>query len=123
MRGEASSDRRIAQMLKHLERRGPDDQGVFVNNQIGLGHQRLAIIDLSSASHQPMHNEDKSLSIVFNGTIYNYPQLRKELQSKGVKFSSSGDTEVILKAFQVWGENCVEKMKNCSSDFQNDSRA
>ncbi len=110
LRGNAASERRVETMLTHLERRGPDDQGVFVNKQIGLGHQRLAIIDLSSASHQPMHNASQTLSIVFNGTIYNYPQLKKELLSMGVKFSSSGDTEVILKSFEVWGESCVEKL-------------
>ena len=122
-RGQTPSEKRINKMLTHLERRGPDDQGIYINGQIGLGHQRLAIIDLSSASHQPMHNADKSLSIVFNGTIYNYPQLRKELQSKGVQFTSSGDTEVILKAFEVWGERCVEKLIGMFSFAIWDSRA
>ena len=110
LRGKVASERRIEMMLTHLERRGPDDQGIYISNQIGLGHQRLAIIDLSSASHQPMHNSDKTLSIVFNGTIYNYPQLRKELIALGAAFTSTGDTEVILKAFEVWGEGCVEKL-------------
>ena len=109
-RGNVASEHRIAQMLKHLERRGPDDHGMYIHRQIGLGHQRLAIIDLSSAGHQPMHNANKTLSIVFNGTIYNYPQLRKELRDLGVTFASTGDTEVILKAFEVWGEDCVERL-------------
>ena len=110
LRGQTANEQRIKAMLAQLERRGPDDQGIYMNKQVGLGHQRLAIIDLSSASHQPMHNDDKSLSIVFNGTIYNYPQLRQQLQAKGVQFKSSGDTEVILGAYQVWGEHCVEKL-------------
>lgn len=110
LRGQSPSEQRIKRMLAHLERRGPDDQGVYINKQIGFGHQRLAIIDLSSASQQPMHNVDKTVSIVFNGTIYNYPALRKQLQDKGVQFSSNGDTEVILKAYEVWGEQCVEKL-------------
>ena len=110
MRGQTPSEQKITHMLTHLQRRGPDDQGVYINNNIALGHQRLAIIDLSSASQQPMHNTNKSLSIVFNGTIYNYPELRKQLQAQGVQFSSSGDTEVILKAYEVWGEQCVEKL-------------
>lgn len=110
LHGERPSEQRITGMLSELERRGPDDQGIYINKHIALGHRRLAIIDLSSASHQPMHNSDKSLSIVFNGTIYNYPQLRKQLQAKGVQFVSSGDTEVILKAYEVWGEQCVEKL-------------
>lgn len=107
---DAPDEQRIKTMLTHLERRGPDDQGVYVNQHVALGHRRLSIIDLSSASHQPMRNEDQSISIVFNGTIYNYPQLRKQLQAQGVQFTSSGDTEVILKAYQVWGEHCVEKL-------------
>ena len=110
LRGLGPSEQRIKNMLFELERRGPDDQGLYVNKKIALGHRRLAIIDLSSASHQPMHNENRSLSIVFNGTIYNYPQLRKQLQDEGMQFSSSGDTEVILKAYQAWGEQCVEKL-------------
>lgn len=110
LRRQAASEQRVKGMMSQLERRGPDDQGVYINKQIGLGHRRLAIIDLSSAAHQPMHNADGSVSIVFNGTIYNYPQLRKQLQTQGVQFTSTGDTEVILKAYQAWGEQCVEKL-------------
>ena len=110
LRGESISKQRINNMLIQLERRGPDDHGIYIHKQIGLGHRRLSIIDLSSASHQPMHNANKSVSIVFNGTIYNYPQLRKQLQAQGIQFSSSGDTEVILKAYEAWGEHCVEKL-------------
>jgi asparagine synthase (glutamine-hydrolysing) len=109
-RGQSVREQRINNMLGQLERRGPDDQGVYINKQVGLGHRRLSIIDLSSASHQPMHNANKSVSIVFNGTIYNYPQLREQLQAQGMQFSSSGDTEVILKAYEAWGEQCVEKL-------------
>ena len=100
----------VSSMLRYLERRGPDDEGIYVSNPIALGHRRLAIIDLSDAGKQPMHNESQCLSIVFNGTIYNYPQLRKELQSLGRAFNSSGDTEVILQAFEEWGEQCVERL-------------
>ena len=110
LRGQSPSQQRINNMLVHLERRGPDDQGIYINKQIGLGHQRLSIIDLTSASHQPMHTANKSMSIVFNGTIYNYPQLRQQLQGQGAQFSSTGDTEVILKAYEAWGEQCVEKL-------------
>jgi asparagine synthase (glutamine-hydrolysing) len=100
----------VTGMLKHLERRGPDDQGIFIKNQIALGHRRLAIIDLTDAGSQPMTNASQTLTIVFNGTIYNYPQLRQELQSLGVTFNSSGDTEVILKAYELWGEQCVARL-------------
>ena len=74
--GQAVGPDRLQRMNDSMAARGPDDQGVYINSRIGLGHRRLSIIDLSSASHQPMHNEDHSISIVFNGTIYNYPQLR-----------------------------------------------
>lgn len=97
-------------MMKRLEPRGPDHEGSFSDGPVALGHRRLSIIDLSEHSSQPMIDQELSLSIVFNGTIYNYPQLRSELQNKGYHFFSSGDTEVILKAFAEWGESCVERL-------------
>lgn len=105
-----ANEQKIKTMLKHLERRGPDDQGIYISEQIGLGHQRLAIIDLSDKGKQPMLNQSRSIAIVFNGTIYNYPQLRKDLQALGISFNSTGDTEVILKAYEAWGEGCVERL-------------
>lgn len=110
MGGARASEQRIKGMLSELERRGPDDSGVYMNKHIGLGHRRLAIIDLSQAGHQPMHNADRSVSIVFNGTIYNYPELRLQLQKQGREFVSSSDTEVILHAYEVWGEECLDKL-------------
>jgi len=101
---------KIQTMLGPLARRGPDDQGSYFDGPMGLGHRRLAIIDLSPASHQPMVNHDQSLAIVFNGTIYNYPQIRKKLQNLGVNFQSNGDTEVIMQAYRVWGEHCVKHL-------------
>lgn len=105
-----ASEGKIQTMLGPLARRGPDDQGCYFSGPMGMGHRRLAIIDLSPASRQPMVNHDQSLAIVFNGTIYNYPQLRQELQSLGVNFQSSGDTEVIMQAYRVWGEHCVKRL-------------
>ncbi len=110
MGGARASEQRIKGMLSELERRGPDDSGVYMNKHIGLGHRRLAIIDLSQAGHQPMHNADRSVSIVFNGTIYNYPELRLQLQKQGQEFVSTSDTEVILHAYEVWGEKCLDKL-------------
>ena len=107
--GQANAET-VTAMLKHLQRRGPDDEGIYVRNQVALAHRRLAIIDLSANGRQPMHNQTQSLTIVFNGTIYNYPQLRKELQSQGRTFKSSSDTEVILQAYEQWGEQCVERL-------------
>ena len=108
--GQLVEQQRLQGMLQKLERRGPDDQGIYTYQQIGLAHRRLAIIDLSAAGKQPMFNADQSLTIIFNGTIYNYPELRKELQQQGMQFNSNSDTEVILNAYQVWGENCVTRL-------------
>lgn len=97
-------------MMTRLERRGPDHGGSYSDGPVALGHRRLAIIDLSEHSNQPMVDQELGLTIVFNGTIYNYPALRSELQNKGYHFFSNGDTEVILKAFAEWGESCVERL-------------
>ena len=101
---------RIEQMKAKLEQRGPDSEGSYFNDAIALGHRRLAIIDLSNKAAQPMVDEAKGIALVFNGTIYNYPELREELQAKGHTFKSSGDTEVILRAFIEWGEACLQRL-------------
>ncbi|MCL4316450.1 MAG: N-acetylglutaminylglutamine amidotransferase [Gammaproteobacteria bacterium] len=100
----------VRRMMQALERRGPDDSGFYSDGPLAFGHRRLAIIDLSQRSHQPMADEALGLSIVFNGTIYNYQTLRAELQSRGYTFFSGGDTEVIIKAYAAWGERCVEQL-------------
>lgn len=100
----------LSRMNEKLARRGPDDEGVFVTGPMGFGHRRLSVIDLSSRSHQPMVDEELGLSLVFNGAIYNYQALRAELIDAGYSFFSEGDTEVIIKAFQHWGERCVEHL-------------
>ncbi|MCU7819435.1 MAG: N-acetylglutaminylglutamine amidotransferase [gamma proteobacterium symbiont of Lucinoma myriamae] len=100
----------IDNMLQKLERRGPDNKGVFHEGSIALGHRRLSIIDLSERSNQPMVDNELQLALVFNGTIYNYPELRSELTGKGYHFFSDGDSEVILKAYAHWGEQCVERL-------------
>lgn len=99
----------IKKMTDAIKHRGPDEEGYFIDNNLGLGHRRLAIIDLSKAGHQPMNNKDGSLWIVHNGEVYNYLELRKELENRGYKFKSSTDTEIILYAYQEWGEKCLEK--------------
>ena len=102
--GQLASGDVVARMLPALERRGPDDSGQWQEGPAALGHRRLKIIDLSDRSHQPM--VDAELSLVFNGAIYNYRELRAQLQQKGHSFVSGGDTEVILKAYREWGEDC-----------------
>lgn len=99
----------LAAMIAVQKHRGPDDEGIFISNNVGLGHARLSIIDLSEKAHQPMMTQDKSLVIIYNGEIYNYIELRNELKTLGHAFRSSSDTEVILEAFKEWGHECPLK--------------
>jgi len=100
----------IHQMMDKLVNRGPDDGGDYVQSGVAFGHRRLSIIDLSSRSHQPMVDKELDLALVFNGTIYNYKELRETLIKDGYHFFSDGDTEVILKAYAKWGEACVDHL-------------
>ncbi|MFP5409708.1 MAG: N-acetylglutaminylglutamine amidotransferase [Gammaproteobacteria bacterium] len=100
----------LARMLAKLARRGPDAEGRHADGPVQLGHRRLAIIDLSERSAQPMIDAQTGTALVFNGTIYNYPELRAELIGRGHVFRSDGDTEVILRAYLEWGEACVERL-------------
>ena len=100
----------MARMLARLARRGPDAEGQHADGPVRLGHRRLAIIDLSPRSQQPMIDPRTGTALVFNGTIYNYPELRAELIAAGHAFHSDGDTEVILRAWLEWGEACVERL-------------
>lgn len=101
----------IARMSNQLARRGPDHAGSYSDGPLAFGHRRLSIIDLSAHAHQPMVDATLQLTLVFNGTIYNYRELRLELQKLGYHFFSEGDSEVILKAYHVWGEDCVTRFK------------
>jgi len=94
-------------MMSKIARRGPDSSGEWAQTGVGFGHQRLSIIDLSNHAHQPMEDQALDLVLVFNGTIYNYKALRVELSKQGYEFFSQSDTEVILKAYHFWGEDCV----------------
>lgn len=93
-----------------LSKRGPDAEGIYINENLGLGHRRLSIIDTSAKSNQPFFSDDKSLTIVFNGEIFNFRELREELIKKGHSFRTSGDTEVLLKAYQSFGKKCLNKL-------------
>jgi len=97
----------IERMNLSIEHRGSDDSGVFVEENISLGHLRLSILDLSEKGHQPMYFEN--LSIVYNGEVYNFQEIRKELEKMGYSFTSGTDTEVILKAYHKWGEAALQK--------------
>src|SRR5512133_3689491 len=104
---EESTIQRMCQAIVH---RGPDDQGIFVKGGTGLGMTRLSIIDLSGG-HQPIFNEDRSIWIVFNGEIYNFQELRPELESRGHRFSTNSDTEVIVHLYEEMGADCVTKLR------------
>ncbi|HQT43734.1 MAG TPA: N-acetylglutaminylglutamine amidotransferase, partial [Halothiobacillus sp.] len=97
----------IRRMMDRLDRRGPDHEGSFSDGPMALGHRRLSILDLSFHGAQPMIDREHGLALAFNGTIYNHPELRQELRALGHRFESTGDTEVILKAYAQWGKDCV----------------
>ncbi|MDP2680711.1 MAG: N-acetylglutaminylglutamine amidotransferase [Rhodoferax sp.] len=109
--GAAPDMAALARMSDQLARRGPDDTGAYQDGPLAFGHRRLSIIDLSAHAHQPMDDAVLHLSLVFNGTIYNYRELRTELQTMGYRFFSEGDSEVILKSYHAWGDQCVTRLK------------
>ena len=100
----------VERMVSTMFSRGPDGSGLVARGKVVFGHRRLKIIDLSEAAQQPMVDSDLGLSITFNGAIYNYKELKKELEEKGYRFFSTGDTEVILKAYHAWGSECVRRL-------------
>ena len=111
LRGQRELDRgALARMNESQHHRGPDEGGTHVEPGLGLGHRRLSIIDLSTGQ-QPLYNEDKSVCVVFNGEIYNYQELIPELLSLGHVFHTRSDTEVIVHAWESWGEACVQRFR------------
>jgi len=98
----------LGQMSSALIHRGPNDQGKYISDRLGLGHNRLSVIDLSSAGHQPMILEEDGLVLIFNGEIFNYRELRNELS--GETFFSETDSEVLLRSYKVWGKRCLERL-------------
>jgi asparagine synthase (glutamine-hydrolysing) len=111
--GKNASDADLLSMTSTLSRRGPDDVGLFTNQEdgIGLGHRRLSILDLSSRGRQPMADAAGSVTITFNGEIYNYREIRQELVGQGHRFSTNTDTEVILHAYNEWGTGCLARFR------------
>ncbi|WCE08977.1 N-acetylglutaminylglutamine amidotransferase [Pseudomonas sp. JBR1] len=100
----------VERITHRLEQRGPDAWGFHSQGPVALGHRRLKIMDLAEASGQPMIEPELGLSMVFNGAIYNYPELRTELEAKGYSFYSGGDTEILLKAYHAWGKDMLPKL-------------
>src|SRR5215467_13682110 len=97
----------LTAMLEPIRHRGPDHSGRWIDMPVHLGHNRLSIIDLSAAAHQPMEFGD--LTIVYNGEVYNYLELRDELTKKGYRFRTNSDTEVVLAAYTEWNSACVAR--------------
>jgi asparagine synthase (glutamine-hydrolysing) len=114
--GERRYDGRLADtdavtaMTATMARRGPDGSGTFSAGPLAVGHRRLRIMDLSEHAQQPMLDNELGLGIVYNGAVYNHPQLRAELKAKGYRFWSDGDTEVLLKAYHCWGADFVQRL-------------
>jgi asparagine synthase (glutamine-hydrolysing) len=100
----------VQRMTARLEKRGPDHGGSYSDGSLGFGHRRLSVIDLSEHANQPLVDQELGLVLVFNGAIYNYPALREELRARGYHFYTTGDTEVILKAYKEWGVECVQRL-------------
>ncbi len=109
LNGEPVSPVLLRSMTDALAHRGPDGEGFFTDSFVGLGHRRLSIIDLSSAGHQPMLTPDDRYAITYNGEVYNFQELRGELESLGHGFRSRTDTEVVLRAYVEWGTECVHR--------------
>ena len=107
--GRPADAEAVRRMLPPLASRGPDGEGLVARGAVALGHRRLRIIDLSDAGRQPMTDDELGLTLVFNGCVYNYRQLRTELQAYGYRFFSTSDTEVVLKAYHRWGADCVRR--------------
>ncbi len=101
---------RVGRMCDAIAHRGPDGAGVWTGPGVGLGHRRLSIIDLAG-SPQPMHSVDGRAVLVFNGEIYNFRALRRELEGQGAKFRTDGDSETILAAWQRWGPDCLSRLE------------
>ncbi|MCS6929968.1 MAG: asparagine synthase (glutamine-hydrolyzing) [Saprospiraceae bacterium] len=109
LHGQPVEEAPLRAMMRAMKHRGPDDEGLFAEGSIGLGFVRLSILDLSPAGHQPMFSADGRYVIVFNGEIFNYIELREELKTMGLTFRTRTDTEVILAAWQVWGEAMLHR--------------
>ncbi|NLG32164.1 MAG: asparagine synthase (glutamine-hydrolyzing) [Syntrophomonadaceae bacterium] len=112
----------LRDMLRVLKHRGPDDEDVYVNGPVGLGHCRLSIIDLSAKGRQPMCNEDATIWLSFNGEIYNFREIRKVLEGKGHGFASRSDSEVVIHAYEEWGIDCLHRFNGMFAFALWDSR-
>lgn len=108
--GKLDIERRIKEMTDSVRHRGPDDEGFHISGRVAFGHRRLAIVDLSPAGHQPMPSADGRHVVTYNGEIYNFVEVRAELEALGHRFRSHSDTEVLLAAYAAWGPDCLSRL-------------
>jgi asparagine synthase (glutamine-hydrolysing) len=108
--GEVVDSEDVHRMCQTIVHRGPDDEGILAQGAAGLGMRRLSIIDVAGGQ-QPIHNEDSTVWVVFNGEIYNFQELRRELESRGHRFYTHSDTEVIVHLYEEMGADCVKKLR------------
>ena len=102
--------KQVSEMNRIILHRGPDGNGVFAENNVGIGSTRLAMIDLREIANMPLYDTENRFVIVFNGEIYNYIEVGNELKKKGYKFHTDSDTEVVINAYKEWGEDCLHKL-------------
>ena len=122
LHGQPADQQVIKRMTGVIFHRGPDDSGTYFSGGVGFGFRRLAILDLTSAGHQPMSSPDGACTLVFNGEIFNYQELRRELVAKGHEFRSTGDTEVLLHAYLEWGPDCLSRLNGMWAFLIHDQR-
>ena len=108
--GRGGRCRLVQRMCQTIVHRGPDDEGIYAQGPVGMGMRRLSIIDLAGGK-QPIHNEDETVWVVFNGEIYNFPDLRREMEGRGHRFYTHSDTEVIVHLYEEMGADCVKKLR------------
>src|SRR5258706_3778032 len=108
--GATVDEARLRRMRDVLRHRGPDAEGLVIAGHVGLAHRRLSIIDIAGG-RQPMASADQTLWITYNGEVYNFRELRAELETRGYRFTTNSDTEVVLRAYEAFGEACVERLR------------
>ena len=117
--GQLSLDEKFSvldQQIETIKHRGPDDKGSYIDQDVALGFRRLSIIDLTNGK-QPIYNADQSKLIVFNGEIYNYQEITRELKAMGYVFQTQTDTEVLLHGYEAWGKDVLKKVRGMFTFF------
>ena len=109
-RDKKVSEKLLNKTINQISYRGPDNQSIFIENNVGMAHARLSIIDLSPEANQPFASLDNNYIIIYNGEIYNFQEIKEELIKEGIKFQTNSDTEVLLNSYIFWGESFIKKL-------------